>query len=308
MVEVRYASLCWFTDKCFIDGQVLLEHGAEVNAVHEDGWTALHAAAHYGDAEMVKVRYAFTLLVHWQILYRRPGSSRARSRRRLNRRRWMDCFALCSPLWRRRNGQGPLRIHFVGSLAHTVSIDGQVILEHGADVDSTTDDGWTVLQFAARYGDAEMVKVRYASLCWFTGKYFIDGQVLLEHGAEVNAVHEDGWTALHAAAHYGDAEMVKVRYASLCWFTGTYCIDGQVLLEHGADVDSTDDDGWTALHFAAHDGDAEIVEVRYASLCWFTGTYCIDRRPGYSRAWSRRRLNHRRWMDCSALRSPLRAR
>ena len=250
-------SLCWFTGKYCIDGQVLLEHGADVDSTDDDGWTALHFAARYGDA---------------------------------------------------RNGQGPLRIHFVGSLAHTVSIDGQVILEHGADVDSTTDDGWTVLQFAARYGDAEMVKVRYASLCWFTGKYFIDGQVLLEHGAEVNAVHEDGWTALHAAAHYGDAEMVKVRYASLCWFTGTYCIDGQVLLEHGADVDSTDDDGWTALHFAAHDGDAEIVEVRYASLCWFTGTYCIDRRPGYSRAWSRRRLNHRRWMDCSALRSPLRAR
>ena len=80
-MEVRYASLCWFTGKYFIDGQVLLEHGAGVNAVQDDGWTALHLAARYGDAEMVKVRYAFTLLVHWHILYRLPGSPRARSRR-----------------------------------------------------------------------------------------------------------------------------------------------------------------------------------------------------------------------------------
>ena len=200
---------------------------------------------------MVKVRYAFTLLVHWHILYRR-----------------------------------------------------QVLLKHEADVDSTTDDGWTALHAAARYGDTEMVEVRYASLCWFTGTYCIDGQVLLEHGAGVNEVQEDGWTALHFAARCADVETVKVRYASLCWFTGKYSIDGQVLLEHEADVDSTTDDGWTVLQVAAGYGDTEMVKVRYA-FTLLVHWQILYRRPGSSRAWSRRRLNHRRWMDCSAGRSPL---
>ena len=209
MVEVRYASLCWFTGTYCIDGQVLLEHGADVDSTPDDGWPPLHLAARYGDAEMVKVCYA----------------------------------SLC---W------------FTGKCF----IDCQVLLEHEADVDSTTDNGWTVLHHAARYGDAEMVKVCYASLCWFTGKCFIDCQVLLEHEADVDSTTDNGWTALHHAARYGDAEMVEVRYASLCWFTGKCFIDGQVLLEHGAGVNAVKEDGWTALHIAARYGDAEMVKVR----------------------------------------------
>ena len=70
----------------------------------------------------------------------------------------MDCFASCSTLWRRRNGGGLLRIHLVASRAEFVNC--QILLEHGAGVNAVQEDGWTALHIAARYGDAEMVKVR----------------------------------------------------------------------------------------------------------------------------------------------------
>jgi ankyrin repeat protein len=35
-------------------------------------------------------------------------------------------------------------------------------------------------------------------------------QLLLDHGADVNAQSEDGWTALHTAASYGEVQAVEV--------------------------------------------------------------------------------------------------
>ena len=62
----------------------------------------------------------------------------------------------------------------------------------------------------------------------------IHGQVeavnlLLREGADVNAKHPDGNTALHAAAFFGRPEVVKV------------------LLEHGADVAARNEEGRTPL-------------------------------------------------------------
>ena len=38
-------------------------------------------------------------------------------------------------------------------------------------------------------------------------------RALLEHGADVNARQEGGWTALHAASQNGDVEMVRLLIA-----------------------------------------------------------------------------------------------
>ncbi len=55
---------------------------------------------------------------------------------------------------------------------------------------------------------------------------------LLEHGIDVNAVQQAGFTPLHAAAQNGQKEMVNL------------------LLEYGANVDAQADDGQTALDIA----------------------------------------------------------
>jgi ankyrin repeat protein len=54
--------------------------------------------------------------------------------------------------------------------------------------------------------------------------------VLLEHGANVGAVDNEGRTPLHAAAEGGKVKVVRV------------------LLEHGANVDAVDNEGRTSLH------------------------------------------------------------
>ena len=69
----------------------------------------------------------------------------------------MDRSALCNALRTRRDGRGLLRIHFVATF--TESVDCQVLLEHGADVEQTKDNGWTALHLAVRYSDAEMIAV-----------------------------------------------------------------------------------------------------------------------------------------------------
>ncbi|MGH3012324.1 MAG: ankyrin repeat domain-containing protein [Gaiellaceae bacterium] len=56
--------------------------------------------------------------------------------------------------------------------------------------------------------------------------------LLLEHGADPNAHHGGGFTALHAAAQNGDAPLVEL------------------LLAHGADPALAADDGRTAADFA----------------------------------------------------------
>ena len=58
-------------------------------------------------------------------------------------------------------------------------------------------------------------------------------EVLIQNGADVNAVDKDKCTALHLPAEYGHVDVAKV------------------LLQNGADVNAVDTDKDTALHYAA---------------------------------------------------------
>ena len=67
--------------------------------------------------------------------------------------------------------------------------------------------------------------------------------ILLEHGADPNALDDSGQTALHLAS-------------SREGFT-----DVELLLEYGADMGVQDEDGWTPLHGAAHHLNLQVVAV-----------------------------------------------
>ncbi len=68
-------------------------------------------------------------------------------------------------------------------------------------------------------------------------------RILLEHGADVNAQQEAGWTALHAASQNGDVEMVRL------------------LIAGGADVHARADNHQNALDLALTKGHQAVVEI-----------------------------------------------
>jgi hypothetical protein len=137
------------------------------------------------------------------------------------------------------------------------------LLHHnGADLDVRGPYGTNPLHGAAYSGNLEVVRILIeydpayinardedgqTPLLWASeGRNSKDGSVvrlLLEHGADVNAQSQDGWSPLHRASSYGALEVVRL------------------LLEHGADVEAKKDDGKTALQLAAEKGHDKVVEL-----------------------------------------------
>jgi len=97
------------------------------------------------------------------------------------------------------------------------------------DITSTTMDnsnGWKVpLHISAEKGHDRCVRV------------------MLDSGAEVDAINSTGLTALHLAARNGHIDVITT------------------LLKHDANVDATDESGWTALHHAANNDYEAIVRL-----------------------------------------------
>jgi ankyrin repeat protein len=102
----------------------------------------------------------------------------------------------------------------------------RLLIERGADIRATAEDGHTVLHSAAR-------------------GYYLISKLLLKHGAEVDATDMDGSTPLHYASYRaleGSRRNLLLEHGAVV----------KLLLEHGADVNATDKDGSTPLHFASY--------------------------------------------------------
>ncbi len=97
----------------------------------------------------------------------------------------------------------------------------QNFLEHGVDLTVKDTDGTTVLNIASIGGHVEMVRI------------------LLEHGLDATMQAKDGTTSLHMASTAGHVEVARL------------------LLEHGADATAQGMDGLTPLHLALAQGHAE---------------------------------------------------
>jgi ankyrin repeat protein len=66
-------------------------------------------------------------------------------------------------------------------------------------------------------------------------------RILVDHGADVTARADNGWTPLHVASSCGSVEVARF------------------LIEHGADSTARNNDGWTTL--AAEVGNVEVIRI-----------------------------------------------
>jgi uncharacterized membrane protein len=109
--------------------------------------------------------------------------------------------------------------------AASVSV-AELLIKHGADVNSRNRYGWTPLHYAACGGYRDVVKL------------------LIKSGADVNAREVAACTPLHVAISCGpNYEVVKL------------------LLENGAHVNARDNGGQTPLHWAAQKGHVGVVKL-----------------------------------------------
>lgn len=204
-------------------GKYLLDHGAHANAANIDGVTALYTT--------VNMRYA---PVSWapnlrtdqeavdsleliQALLEAGAHPNARVLRKLwfsptsHDRGWVD-HAGGTAFWR-------------AAMSSDVEIM-RTLVAAGADPDAKTDQGTTPLMVAAGLGWIGNFSQNAPE------SFLAAVEYCLELSNDINAVDEDGFTALHGAASRGDSEMVR-------W-----------LVDHGARVDIVNDDGNSAADMA----------------------------------------------------------
>ena len=214
----------------------LLKHGTEVNKLYKSygrGCMPLHVAAKNKEEEVAKLLISYGADVNAQdetgktpIFYATENAD-------------LEIFnLLLSNKANVKDNPELLNIAVLKDCREFV----EVLLEHGADVNTSDELGRTALHFTAldEYGgffefllnkDPDInVKADIAKL-------------LLSSGANVNAQTKKGTTTLHAATEKGYVKVVEV------------------LLEYNADVNCTVTTDITPLHIAAEEGHLEIIEV-----------------------------------------------
>ena len=235
----------------YIDtAKILIENGANVNAVDIEGWSALSYAVNNGDIEIAKLLLENKAKIKDELLIAIKSpivESRINIMKLL-----IDNKANIN--YTDENGFNPLNIAIEsgdmeltkflitnGANVNSLMQDGvsligyaiaqnnmdllQILIENGANVNNTNGDSWadTPLKTASRLGLDNVVRI------------------LLTRNVDINAVDMNGNTALHTAALNSQLSVVKL------------------LLEKNPNLDIQNKVGNTALHLAVISGNIDIV-------------------------------------------------
>jgi ankyrin len=240
--------------------ELLLQHGANIEATMSDNRTVLHIAAAYGGLPAVKrllekgVQGTATSDKGWLPLHDACSKGSVEVARLLLHKypNTANCVTT------EENGRStPLH-----KAAQSGSVDCiELLLKYGADIEATASDGSTPLCIAADNG--RLLAVEH----------------MLAKGARATATSDNGWLPLHWASANNHSKCVRI----LCKFYPTkidsntafndakrtalhlaveinHCNAVAALLECGANANKQMSDGRTALHFAAANDCIDCIE------------------------------------------------
>ncbi len=234
--------------------KLLIERGADVNALNGAKWNPLHFASRFGHLEAVQWLLDCGVPVNFQSL------------------------------------EGYIPLHLAAYFGHFEIV--RMLLEHKAEVNTKSTDGFTPLLFALGAGQSDIAKLfldhnANAFDCNNKGESPLhlgadSGcleviRILLKLGAEINSQTVDGSTPLLYASrggylsvvsllldHYADARMsgngdTPLHGAASCGDTNLKIV--QMLAKHKVEVNARGYQGNTPLHVASYGGYVDIVRL-----------------------------------------------
>jgi ankyrin repeat protein len=161
----------------------------------------------------------------------------------------------------RESSIGATAVYHAAYLGRAELVD--ILLQHNADVEMPTDDGWTPLYMAAQNGHDEVVSLlleeganvnndraplRRTPLIGAVCKNRVKiSEELLKAGANVDARTDDQFTPLILAAYHDHTEIVRL------------------LLDAGANPDAAQKSGFASLHYAAERGSTGTMSLLLAA-------------------------------------------
>jgi len=173
--------------------EALLDNGADPNYRDKNGFTALHSAVRdsdYGEDAAQRARAVATV----KVLLAHRADPNARLHQEKPTVRGLDELQF--------EGATPLAL-----AAEVNNLDAiKVLVAGGADPNIPTAMGTTPLMLASGAAtDVQRARsIEERGLAVETARY------LVEHGADVNAVGEFGWTPLHAASYQGLTDVIEL--------------------------------------------------------------------------------------------------
>ncbi|KAF5895516.1 serine/threonine-protein phosphatase 6 regulatory ankyrin repeat subunit B-like, partial [Clarias magur] len=246
--------------------RVLIEFNANLNCQNDEGQTPLHIAAWEDDQTMLKFFY-----------HRAANPNIADT---------LDKFPL----------------HIAAERGHTTAVE--VLTElFNSNILERTKDGSTLLHIASRFGNLEMLQSllkkgvplhmadKSGAVCLHVAARFGHTtvvKVLLQKGLHVDATNKDGLTALHVAVENCKPKVVQILLGSgaqvqlrggkaleMPLHIAARVKDGEkvaeMLLKSGAEVNTEQENGETAMHIAARHGNLQTVRTLLeegADLTW----------------------------------------
>lgn len=231
----------------------LIENGARVDAVDEDGRTALMVAVAKNNADCVKALLEARADVNAK---NKKGGTALMLAVDEGHTDCVKTLLEAGADVNEENKNGATALMAAVAKGHTDCM--KALLEAGEDVNAKNKNGYTALMAAVLKGHTDCVKPllkagadanvkdkdgETALMLAVDGGHTDCVKALLEAGADVNAKNKNGWTALMAAVTKNNVDYVKV------------------LLKAGADVNEKDKDGITTLMRAVLKGHTDCVKA-----------------------------------------------